>query len=57
MSERERQLWIMIRRGVLLVAKAIERTPDAPPLMREIRRGLLIICQAIEEEVKAGELV
>jgi hypothetical protein len=53
MNERERQLWMMVRRGILLVARAIEREHKPPSLMCEIRRGLLIICTAIEEEIMA----
>jgi hypothetical protein len=57
MSERDRKLWMMVRRGLLLITKAIEREQEPPPLMREVRRGLLIICAAIEEECTTPELV
>jgi hypothetical protein len=57
MTEQERKIWLMVRRGMLLIAKAIGRERDPPPLMREVRRGLLIICVAIEQECKAGKLV
>ena len=52
----EEQIWDDYR-GMLLVAKAIEREHEPPPLMCEVRRRLVIICAAIEEEIRAGELV
>jgi hypothetical protein len=47
MSARERHLWLMVRRGLLLIAKAIEQ--DLAPPWGDVRRGLLLIAAAIAE--------
>jgi hypothetical protein len=56
----ERVIWLAMRRGFLLIVKAIERESrrrQGSVFLGEVRRGLLIICAAIEEACKAAELV
>lgn len=51
MTEAERKIWHAVRRGLLLIAAAIDRDHDLAPLWGEVRRGLLLIAAAIEEAV------
>lgn len=57
MSAQELQLWRMVRRGLLLIATAIEKSESPSPLFLEVRRGCLLIARAIEQECKATEMV
>lgn len=52
MSVQERRLWGMIRRGLLLVARALEE--ETRPMYAAMRRGFLMICEAIEQECKTS---
>jgi len=54
MNERDRKLWLAIRRGILLIAAAIDRE-DCGPFMIEVRRGLLLITAAIEAAAAATD--
>lgn len=51
MSDNERTVWQAVRRGLLLIARSIEATPNLNPLWGEVRRGLLLIAKAIEDAV------
>jgi hypothetical protein len=55
MTEQERRLWLMVRRGLLLICAALRK--ENAPLYAEMRRGLLMVCGAIERECEAVELV
>lgn len=58
MSDREKKLWMMVRRGLLLICAAIKREHDPPSLLLDVRQGLIIIADAIEAECKGtAELV
>ncbi len=39
----ERELWLTIRRGLLLIAGAIEQEPNAPPVLVAVSVRLTVV--------------
>lgn len=46
----EQRLWLEIRRGLLLIAGAIEQEQQVSPVLVAVRRGVLLVAGAISRE-------